>query len=101
MKPKALFRLSCLLPNLPWGGEAALALVFIQMIDGNARPNVSAVGAVRTSNGTEGLFFLGGHSGYYLDDQLLTGGGCWRTSIWISMESGKVLPRMVGPLATA
>ena len=53
------------------GGGAAVVPVFINLPeDGEGRPDIWAVGAMRTSNGSQALF--AGHSGYWLDGRLHT-----------------------------
>jgi len=53
------------------GGGAAAVPVFINMPeDGQGRPDIWALGAMRTSNGSQAV--LGGYSGYWMDGRLHT-----------------------------
>ena len=53
-------------PAIGLGG--AVAAVFINQDASSRRPDLYGVGAMRTSNGTDGYF--AGHSGHYLNDRL-------------------------------
>jgi hypothetical protein len=53
------------------GGGAAVAPIFIDLPDnGKGRPDIWAIGGMKTSNGTEAV--LGGYSGYWMDQRLHT-----------------------------
>jgi len=64
-------------PAVGFGG--ALAAVFINQDKGNRRPDLYGVGAMRTSNGSDGFF--AGHSGYYLDNRLQLLAAVIKTSV--------------------
>lgn len=62
------------------GGGAALVPVFINLPeDGKGRPDIWAIGAMRTSNGSQAV--LGGYSGYWMDQRLHTSLGAVDASI--------------------
>ena len=62
------------------GGGAALVPIFINLPDdGKGRPDIWAVGAMRTSNGSQAV--LGGYSGYWMDQRLHTSLGGLDASI--------------------
>lgn len=50
------------------GYGAAIVPVFIKRPEGQKRPNFYAAGAMKTENGTEGIF--GGYAGYHFDEKL-------------------------------
>lgn len=73
------------------GTGAALLPVFIDKPDGPGRPNITGIGAMRTSNDSEGLF--GFFSRYFFDQRLHLVGGFADTSINLDFDgSGSLRP---------
>lgn len=62
------------------GGGAAVAPIFIDLPDdGKGRPDIWAIGGMKTSNGTEAV--LGGYSGYWMEQRLRTRFGAIDASV--------------------
>ena len=61
------------------GGGAALVPIFIDQPEGGGRPNISAIGVMRTTNDSEALF--GGVSRYFFDQRLKIVAGAADASI--------------------
>jgi outer membrane protein assembly factor BamA len=61
------------------GEGLAFIPVFIKRPEGQQRPNFTAIGALKTSNDTEGVF--GGYSGYFFDERLRLSAGAVSTSV--------------------
>ncbi|MFC5050782.1 BamA/TamA family outer membrane protein [Rubritalea spongiae] len=61
------------------GEGLALIPMFVSRPEGQHRPNFTALGAMKTNNGTKGFF--GGYSGYFFDEQLRITAGATSTSL--------------------
>jgi outer membrane protein assembly factor BamA len=79
-KPFGFFPMVSPITEPAVGGGAALVPVFIDNPPGGkGKPNIWALGAMRTSNGSQGLF--GGYSGYTMDQRLHLLAGAMQMSV--------------------